>query len=403
MKRLFIITLTAIGIVSLLLKELIIYQVFMPDWSRNEYKILRLSPESNIRGAEDDYFFRYGEYGKDLFYSFKTEETAEYLPEKPEGKYIESETVVGEWIYSILSDATVRRFDCGKMVDEEVLSREDILRMWDLEQLSESAYVVITRSKSCLLLWLNEYMKEYFYVCPVDKDLKTDCVEVNDLFPEEDRTGMEQEILYQGLRIKRQYDEEKERYEITGVLEMESGRSLFTFGQKCTIKAGEKLVALSCKRDVRNCPYWVEGDPEEYGIKCLNRDEYKYSEIQQDKLAVENGEIIGLVHAVKNIRCNPSGIRQEQLRYDVLFKLDPETGESSILYKARNNRTRVIGYQDGVIYLLKNFRIYTQDVENGKRELFLKLPRDNSYTFDWQGDHLIVIRGYEIFGAYKVR
>ena len=42
MKRLFIITLTAIGIVSLLLKELIIYQVFMPDWSRNEYKILRL-------------------------------------------------------------------------------------------------------------------------------------------------------------------------------------------------------------------------------------------------------------------------------------------------------------------------------------------------------------------------
>ena len=61
-------------------------------------------------------------------------------------------------------------------------------------------------------------------------------MEVNDLFPEEDRTGMEQEILYQGLRIKRQYDEEKERYEITGLLEMESGRSLFTFGQKCTIK-----------------------------------------------------------------------------------------------------------------------------------------------------------------------
>ena len=403
MKRLFTITLMVIGIVSLFLRELIIYQVFMPDWSRNTYTILRLSPESNIRGAEEDYFYRYGEYGKELRYFFETGETTEYLLERPEGKYIESETVVGEWIYYTLSDETVRRFDCGKMADEEVLSREDILRMWNLEQLSESAYVVITRSKSCLLLWLDEYMKEHIYICPVDGDLKTDCLEVNDLFPEEDRTGMEQEILYQGLRIKRQYDVEKERYEITGLLEMESGRSLFTFGQKCTIKAGGKLVALSCKRDVRNCPYWVEGDPEEYGIKCLNRDEYKYSEIQQDKLAVENGEIIGLVHAVKNIRCNPSGIRQEQLRYDVLFRLDPETGESSILYKARNNRTRVIGYQDGVIYLLKNFRIYTQDVENGKREFFLKLPRDNSYTFDWQGDHLIVIRGYEIFGAYKVQ
>ena len=68
MKRLFIITLTAIGIVSLLLKELIIYQVFMPDWSRNEYKILRLSPESNIRGAEDDYFFRYGVWKRSVLF-----------------------------------------------------------------------------------------------------------------------------------------------------------------------------------------------------------------------------------------------------------------------------------------------------------------------------------------------
>lgn len=403
MKRLFTIILMIIGIVSLFLRELIIYQVFMPDWSRNTYTILRLSPESNIRGGEEDYFYRYGEYGKDLFYSFETGETTEYLLERPEGKYIESETVVREWIYYTLSDETVRRFDCEKMADEEVFSREDILRMWNQKQLSESAYVVIKRSKSCLLLWLSEYMKKYFYICPVDGDLKTDCVEVNDLFPEEDRTGTEQEILYQDLRIKRQYDAEKEKYEITGLLEMESERSLLTFGQRCTIKVGGKLVALSCKRDVRNCPYWVEGDPEEYGIKCLNKDEYKYSEIQQDKLTVENGEIIGLMHVVKNIRCNPSGIWQEQLKYDVLFRLNPETGESSILYKARNNRTRVIGYQDGVIYLLKNYRIYTQDIENGKRELFLKLPKDSSYTFDWQGDYLIVIRGYGIFGAYKVR
>lgn len=61
MKRLFTITLMVIGIVSLFLRELIIYQVFMPDWSRNTYTILRLSPESNIRGAEEDYFYRYGE------------------------------------------------------------------------------------------------------------------------------------------------------------------------------------------------------------------------------------------------------------------------------------------------------------------------------------------------------
>ena len=403
MKRLFTITLMVIGIVSLFLRELIIYQVFMPDWSRNTYTILRLSPESNIRGAEEDYFYRYGEYGKELRYFFETGETTEYLLERPEGKYIESETVVGEWIYYTLSDETVRRFDCGKMADEEVFSRVDILKMYGREDTTDYAWASITRSERCLLLMLREHLKDYIYICPVDGDLKTDCVEVNDLFPEEDNTAMEQAIIYQGLRIKRHYDAEKKRYEIDELVEMESGRALFTLGQRCAIRAGEKVVLLKCDRDVRNCPYWVEGDPEEHGIDCLNEDEYVYSMIRQDKLTTENGEIIGLVHVVKNFRCHSFNPPQKQLKYDVLFRLDPETGKSSILYKARNNRTRVIGYQDGVLYLLKNFRIYTQDVENGKRELFLKLPKDNSYTFDWQGDYLIVIRGYEIFGAYEVR
>ena len=70
----------------------------------------------------------------------------------------------------------------------------------------------------------------------------------------------------------------------------------------------------------------MEGDPEEHGIGCLNKTEYRYSEIQQDKLTTENGEIIGLVHVVKNFRCDPSGSLQKQLRYDVLFRLNPETG-----------------------------------------------------------------------------
>ena len=118
---------------------------------------------------------------------------------------------------------------------------------------------------------------------------------------------------------------------------------------------------------------------------------------------MEKGEIIGLLHVPINLRRDPLNPSQKELKYDVLFRLDPETGENSILYRARNNRTRIIGYQDGVIYLMNNYRIYTKTMESGETKLFLKLPRDTSYKFDWQGDYLIVMRGYEIYGAYKVR
>ena len=53
-----------------------------------------------------------------------------------------------------------------------------------------------------------------------------------------------------------------------------------------------------------------------------------------------NGEIIGLLHVPKN----PMNLSQKELKYDVLFRLDPETGESSILYCARNKCTRIIEY-----------------------------------------------------------
>lgn len=147
----------------------------------------------------------------------------------------------------------------------------------------------------------------------------------------------------------------------------------------------------------------MEGDSEEHSIDCLNEPEYEYARIQGDKLTTENGEIIGLLHVPINLRYDSMNPSQKELKYDVLLRLDPETGENSILYRARNNRTRIIGYQDGVIYLMNNYRIYTKTAESREMKLFLKLPRNTSYKFDWQGDYLIVMHGYEIYGVYKVR
>ncbi len=405
MKRLLMIVLIAAGIVSLFLRELIIYHVLLPDWSQNRYMVRRLSPESNVRGSDENYFFLEGDLENFRWFSFEAGEAADKSIEVAEGKSIESAEAVDNCIYYTLSDGTVRRFHCETQTQEEIFSREDILRMYGREDIPESARISITRSEECLFLLLDGAdVQERIYVCTVDEDLQTGCVEVNDLFPKEDRTGMEQEIVYRGLRIKRYYDAEKERYEVIALVEMESGWSLFDLRKGCsTIKAAEKLISFERGRYARNCSYWVEGNLKEHNINCLYGGEYSHSAIQENKLTTEDGDIIGLVHVVKNFRCESYDPWQNDLKYDVLFKLDPETGEDSILYQARNNRTRVIGYQDGVIYLMKNYRIYTQTVGSRRKELFLKLPRDRDYTFDWQEDYLIVIRGSEIYGAYKIQ
>ncbi|MDE5598690.1 MAG: hypothetical protein K2J04_12790, partial [Lachnospiraceae bacterium] len=202
-------------IVVLYLGSIIVYISSSPEQEQEQrtYEIIRLNSESNMREDGEDYLLRYMNAEKILRYSFDTEEATDYLIEVPEGIYIErGGTIVGDCIYYVLSDDTVRRFDCGKQIDEEVLSREDILRLYDEEKVSEYFSIMIKSYGECLLLSLGDSRKEYNFVCPVDGDLKKDCIEVNDLFPEENKSGMEEEIVYQGIRFQRYYDIEKERY-----------------------------------------------------------------------------------------------------------------------------------------------------------------------------------------------
>lgn len=367
-----------------LLADFIFYLIFFgPDRSGNQYTVLRLSSESNPRGNGEDYIYRNGKTV--LRYSFETGEVTEYQLEIPEDKWIYSSAIVGNQVYYSLSDDSVRRFDWEMQIDEEVLSREDILRLHgrkDWEGLLYSNHISLGKYGECLVLYLylNENLKAYVYACPVDGDLKTDIVDVNDLFPKEDKTGREQTIVYRGMRIKRYYNMKIEEYRISSLTE------------------ADELVTLHSDHT-----YSVEGSPTEHEIECLNESAYSFAIIQKKNLTTENGRIIGLLHVPKNARCDRYDPSQKELKYDVLFSLSPETGESSILYKARNNRTRIIGYQDGLIYLLHNYRIYTKEADGGKTELFLKLPRDSGYTFSWQGDYLIVMCHGNIFGTYKVR
>lgn len=403
------ITAKIIGIVAVILGLTLILTIFLQsmvtnffsglnaDQEEENYVVKRLSAESNARGDDEKYIFRQGK--KILSYSLKTEELTEFDINKPEGERITCDAIVGDQVYYVLSNHIVRRFDCKKQIDKEVLSEEDLSSICSFEYWPESGYLFITGSEKVLLLMI----KDRAFICPADGDLKTDCIGVNTLFPEEDKTGGEQIIRYRGMRIGRRYDVKKERYQIIDIWEEKDGRSLFSYNERYTIKAEKIQVIMDHTWGYCNYTYLAEGTPKEQDIRCLNVTAYKDSHIQGNKLTTENGDIIGLVHVPRESCYDSFDPSQDDLKYDALFRLNPQTGENSILYKTENNCTRIIGYQDGVIYLLRDFKIYSSIMESREEKLIAELPEDTYYEFDWQGDYLIVINQNGIYGAYKVR
>ncbi len=389
-----VVALVMIGITSMIS---FCFSGMNPSREEEKYVIIRLSAESNSRGDEEDYIYRDGK--KIVCYSLKTEELTEYVINKPEGERITWDTDVDSMFYYVLSNHVIRRFDLEKQIDEEILSEEDMRRMCGFEHWPESTYILIARSEQDILL----NVEDNIFICPVDGNLKTDCIGVNTLFSEEKRTGGEQVIQYRGMRIGRRYDVKKEKYQITDIWKEKNGRPLFSYGERYTIKVEETQVILNHTRGYCNYTYQVEGTPKEQGIRCLNTTAYKNSHIQGNELTTENGHIIGLVHVPRESYCDSFDPSQDELKCDVLFQLNPKTGENSILYKTENNRTRIIGYQDGVIYLLRDFKIYSSIMESKEEKLIAELPEDTFYEFDWQGDYLIVICRDGIYGAYKVR
>lgn len=371
--------------------------------TEERYVVMRLSAESNSRGDEEFYIYRDGK--KIYCYSLKTKELEGYDINLSEGERITCDTVAGSQVYYVLSNHIVRWFDCEKQIDEEVLSEEDIGSMCGLTAIPDELSVTITRTKKNWLLIIDGYEEEaHYYICPIDGNMKTDCVEVNTLFPQEDRTGGEQVVLYRGMRIRRYYDAEKEEYCVIEIGEKEGRPKVFNseLRDTATIRVGGKLISLGYQRNNMSS-YWIEGDSEERKIGCLQASAFDSSVIQPDKIMAENEELIGLVQLVTGYHTESWDPPQDELRYDVLFHLDPKTGESGILYSPWNKNTRIVGYQDGVIYLLRNFKIYSRAVENEEEKQITELPKDTYYKFDWQGDYLIVINQDGIYGAYKVR
>ncbi len=114
----------------------------------------------------------------------------------------------------------------------------------------------------------------------------------------------------------------------------------------------------------------------------------------------EDGKIIGMLTVSKDPNSSIL-LGQYAVRNDLLFEIDMEMDTSRILYSTKNNETRIIGYRDGVVYLLRDDAVYQEELGGGERLELLDLQESglNLYNedgkhldlaFDWQGDNLII-------------
>ena len=112
----------------------------------------------------------------------------------------------------------------------------------------------------------------------------------------------------------------------------------------------------------------------------------------QEEYIYQNGdsEIVGLISVSNNPNVS-SQLYQSDIKRDILFNLNISTGESKIIYDTIDNMTRIIGYNNGIVYLFKDdYKIYSQPLSGEKATEIASIPRSDDVVFDWCGEYLIV-------------
>ena len=136
--------------------------------------------------------------------------------------------------------------------------------------------------------------------------------------------------------------------------------------------------------------YQVDGGSKK-PIDCFNKKGYANSRLVKGYLTADKENEIRGIMCVSGNPIESVSLNQGDIVRDMLFGLDLDTGESQILYDTKNNQTRIVGHEDGIVYLFKNdYKVYSQPLEGGKATEILSIPRSNDVIFDWCEDYLFV-------------
>lgn len=379
------------------------------DRNSSAYRPVWLNSHRNTVTDEESYF--YGDDNVLYRYDFETGEREEFCEFDFYWNWRASEGVAdrrfdfviyGDYMFCMEQDnesnsaSKLHRYNYRTGEDEILL--EDMPLIWGIDICN--GYLIY-----------KTYQNQDYYLYPVTGDAGEEPVSVSDIFKEGgDKTNSDvQTVTYEGIEIVGCFAGDTKEIRHISVRDKGSGKELLPRDKSFLLEDG-RLVRFYDGDDKYYIRFVDKNDEWEiYEITCLqNKDVGKFPTVLNKYMVQEGDELICLLQIPndESYILREEIMWQRQSRGDILFKWNIKTGESSILYETSDRNTRIIGYKDGKIYLLHNYWVSVQSVDNGKRQKLFKIPkRRDIYYFDWQGDYLIVADIYkknEVLVAYKI-
>lgn len=340
------------------------------DENHERYEVENINGK-NILDKESTYYF-YGSSKTIYGYSLADNEKVVILEEE---QRIWDFCSYGDWIFYSL------RVDAESEAGQEI---------WEYNWISGEKSLLLEDAECTYITAYNNYLiYDNFavdYICEIGGDMRDESKELLLLYDEEDKSGEEQFTVFQGMLVGRRYDSSSGSYSITCVMG-ETGEDILKDLNGPRVLVNDSLFFTDTLQ-------WKDSLDEL--IKSTRAFANYFGKAD---VTVEDGKIIGLTSALYNYLGDQSSVA-----FDCLFEGDPETGQVRILYCQKENMPRIIGYKDGMVYLMENYKLYREPIDGGERVELFNLPEENSMHFKWYGDYLMVRgEGKKIIGAYLVK
>lgn len=261
------------------------------------------------------------------------------------------------------------------------------------------------------------------YVCPIEGNIETDSISLRSLLEEENKQKLQiqegfyqvREIHYQGWKVSfYKMDREEAEYRILGIVEEDSKEVIWSAGflydnsDLAFWGKGEWIIFTKYAR--KSFYYQRAGETEQHRIECLDDPKYENTGIDPYCLTMEGNCVFGLM----SVHRTPRGLfayDQADIENDMLFELNLETNASKIIYETDSAQTRIIGYKNGLVYLLEDDVIYMGWIDRPEREKIYDLQEEGwelydaegqhvNMDFHWRGDNLIIRSGDQTRSIY---
>lgn len=349
---------------------------------QGSYKVRRI----NSAEQSDDYYIKLDH--KILQYSVSKQEVTDSYENVESIDYY---AIDDDYIFLVVNSKNVA-------LEEELLKVDRQTRACDF--FMETNHCSRLAIADGFLLYGEDRYYGDIYVCPIDGNPETDSISLLEQFADNNSQSWWQETVFQGLRVQR-YDETRRRSYIASIIDEQSGEVILDFpgytDYPSALWMGEEwLIFTKGTGDSSDFYYQRTNEAEKHRIDCLGNKRYCYSRIWDDYLTLEGQTVVGLLTVLKVPNTGGLPDYQSDIENDLLFEINLETDTSSIIYSTKNNRTRIIGYKAGMVYLLQDGMIYREKIEGTDREELLDLQEEGwdlykqTIYFDWHGDYLII-------------